>query len=153
MSVSGKKSIACFSLFFWCPYPRTLRNPELSSAASMINYRNILTIMFQFLWCSYAVIHRQHSAFHLWKACLLPPCCSYNAKSISHLKLSSQFTLRHVLQYHAFCNISSFTNLEQVFTKYSTYLDSLARILHLIVYIFLLNPCRKKSYLSNVSLQ
>ena len=152
MSVSGKKNIACFSLFFWCPYPRTLQNPELSSAASMINYRNILTIMFQF--CNVLILLSiRSSAFHLWKAWLLPPCCSYNAKSISHLKLSSQYTLRHVLQYHAFCNISSFTNLEQVFTKYSTYLDSLAGILHLIVYIFLLNPCREKSYLSNVSLQ
>ena len=67
------------------------------------------------------------------------------------LKLNSQYTLRHILQYHAFCNISSFTNFEQNFTKYPTYLDPFACILHLMVYIFLLNPCREKSFLLSVS--
>ena len=152
VGVSGKKNIACFSLFVLmslsqntaksrivqcCKYDQTPYHPD-----------HYVSIFVMFLYC-----YPQIVTIPLVEGLTFTSLLQLYTKSISHLKLSSQYTLRHVLQYHTLSNISSFTNLEQVFTKYPTHLDPLARMEHLVVYIFPLNPCRESSYLSNVSLQ
>ena len=91
---------------FWCPYPRTLRNPELSSAASMINHQNIWPLCFDF--CDVLILlssgcHHSNGGRPDFYLLVVVICQIYFAlKTKLSIHPQTRSTVSHLLQYLLF---------------------------------------------------